>query len=209
MDKIFKTKEQFHLFLLVSICLVGIWSAINPYNDYMWRANFAVAVAYTLGIIAIYRKIKFSSLSLILMFIHLVIILISAKYTYENFEPFNWLRDYFGLSRNYFDRVGHFFQGFAPVMGMRDIFLRGKFMKRGKFFFFTLVMFALGISGAWELLEYIGSEIAGKSEEYFLSMQGDMWDAQKDMLICTVGAVLSLLMFSKYQDSELKDEGIE
>lgn len=201
-----RTKEGLHRVLLGIIIVFALWTAINPFDSYMWRANFMVAVAYTIGFVIIYRRVKFSTLTVVLVFIHLVIILLAAKYTYEEFPPFNWLRDNYNLDRNYFDRVGHFFQGFAPVIAMREIYLKSNYMKKSKFFYVTLVMFTLGISGAWELLEFVGSEVAGKTEVYTLSMQGDIWDAQRDMLICTVAAITSLLIFSKYHDTLIEKE---
>lgn len=197
--------KKSHLVLLGIIVLMLIWSMFNPYDRYMWRANFLVAIAYLLGFLAIYRKMNFTTISVALVFIHLVIIILAAKYTYEEFPPFNWLKDQFNMDRNYFDRLGHFFQGFAPVIAMREIFLRNGYMKKSKFFILTLILFVLGISGLWELLEFVGSEVAGKTEAYVLSMQGDIWDAQQDMLTCMIASILSLLMFSKYQDKQIEN----
>ncbi len=192
------------LFSVLFIML--IWSIINPYDRYMWFANFLVAVLYLGSFILIDNKVHFSNLSIILLFIHNVIIILAAKYTYENFGPFNWLQDTFELQRNYFDRLGHFFQGFTPVMLMREVFLKGEHMKRGNFFFLTLVMFALGISGAWELLEFIFADFNGKKDILAEAMQGDLWDAQQDMLICTIGAIAALLTLSKKQDECMMNE---
>ncbi len=195
------------LFTILFVML--IWSIINPHDRYMWFANFMVAVLYLSGFIIVDRKVHFSDLSIILVFIHNVIILLAAKYTYENFGPFNLLQDTFNLSRNYFDRLGHFFQGVTPVMLMREIYLKGDHMKRGKFFFLTLVMFSLGISGAWELLEFIFADFNGKTDVLAEAMQGDYWDAQQDMLICLIGALIALLTLSKKQDQYLLEEVIE
>ncbi len=186
------------LFAILFIML--IWTIFNPFDRYMWFANFLVAILYFTGFVAVDRKVHFSDLPVILLFIHLVIILFAAKYTYEYFEPFNWLKVTFSLNRNYFDRLGHFFQGVTPVILMREIFLKGEHMKRGKFFFLTLVMFSIGISGAWELLEFIFADVNGKTDVLAEAMQGDFWDAQQDMLICTIGSILSLILLSKRHD---------
>lgn len=191
------------LFAILFIML--IWTIFNPFDRYMWFANFLVAILYFTGFVAVDRKVHFSDLPVILLFIHLVIILFAAKYTYEYFEPFNWLKVTFSLNRNYFDRLGHFFQGVTPVILMREIFLKGEHMKRGKFFFLTLVMFSIGISGAWELLEFIFADVNGKTDVLAEAMQGDFWDAQQDMLICTIGSILSLILLSKRHDRGMEE----
>ncbi len=201
-DKL-RNENKIHLFLLGLIILVTIWSAINPFDAYMWRANFMVAITYIVVFTLLYKHFRFTTLTVVLAFVHIFIVLLAAKYTYEEFPPFNWLRDSLSLGRNYFDRVGHLFQGVAPVMIFREIFLKGNYMKKSKFFIFTLLMFVLGTSGLWELLEFVGSNVAGKTDAYFVSMQGDMWDAQWDMTMCLIGSIVSLLIFSKHQDRKM------
>jgi putative membrane protein len=139
----------------------------------------------------------------VVFFIHIVIILLAAKYTYEAFYPFEWLKETLGLSRNYFDRLGHFFQGFTPVMLLRELYIKEKIMQTGPALFVTMVLITLGLSGAWEISELVFSWISGKTEVLLSSMQGDVWDAQQDMMICTVGAIIALILLSEPQDKEI------
>lgn len=203
--KVFKSEFKFHVFLVVLSVLLLIWSAINPYDSLMWRANATVAVVYVLGFALTYKKFQFTSFSYILIFCHIVIILTSAKYTYEHFAPFEVIKDFLGSSRNNFDRFGHFFQGFIPVMVARELFLRNNYMKKSKFFVLVIIFFVLAISASWELLEFIGSFVFDQQEAYALSLQGDIWDAQWDMVCAIFGAITALLIFSKYQDKKMEE----
>jgi len=197
-------KDRLNITLLVLFIILAIWSGIKPYDSLMWMANVFVAIVYALGFILTYKKLRFTTLSYILIFIHLVIILVAAKYTYGQFPPFNVIKDFLGSSRNNFDRLGHFFQGFVPIILARELFLRNGFMKKGKFFILVIIFFILAISASWELFEFIGAMIFDKPEVYVLSLQGDIWDAQWDMICAIVGAITSLIIFSKYHDKQIE-----
>ncbi len=197
-------KDRFNVSLLIVIIIMAIWSGIRPYDAFMWRANIFVALVYALGFILTYKKMRFTTLSYILIFIHLAIILVASKYTYEHFPPGNVVKDFLGSSRNNFDRLGHFFQGFVPIILTRELFLRVGFMKKGKFFILVIVFFILAISASWELFEFIGAMIFDKPDAYILSLQGDIWDAQWDMICAIIGAVTALIIFTKYHDKQIE-----
>ncbi|XMB86767.1 DUF2238 domain-containing protein [Mycoplasmatota bacterium WC44] len=205
MAKIFKREGNFHIFLLVVITLVAVWSGIKPYDTFMWFANGLVAFVYAICFVLTYKRFKFTSFSYILIFIHLLIIFAAAKYTYENARLFSIIKEILGSSRNNFDRIGHFFQGFIPIILTRELFLRNGYMKKSRFFYLVIIFFVLAISASWELLEFIAALIFHKSDAYILSTQGDIWDAQWDMVCAIFGAVTSLLIFSRYHDKKISE----
>lgn len=200
----FKDKNT-HLLFMILLILLSIWSAINPIDRLLWFGNFFVAFVYGMGFILTYKKFRFTTFSYTLLFIHLVIIIIAAKYNYENMPLFNTIQDWFGQSRNHYDRVGHFLQGFVPILLARELMLRNNYMQKSKFFILVLILMVLGISATWELLEFIGVFLFDRSAEYIISSQGDVWDAQWDMTLCFIGAISGLLTLSKVQDKKIEE----
>jgi putative membrane protein len=106
------------------------------------------------------------------------------------------------LSRNHYDRLGHFAQGFVPAILAREVFLRTSPLKPGKWLFFLTVCFCLAFSAFYELLECLAAITTTAAEE-FLSLQGDIWDSQADMALALVGAIISLLLLSNLHDRQL------
>jgi len=119
---------------------------------------------------------------------------------------FNWLRDEFGLARNYFDRVGHFMQGFVPAMIARELLLRKFDIKRGKFLFFIVTSICLAISAFYEFIEWwMVIAFYPEAGMEWLGIQGDIWDAQQDMFMAFVGAILAQLLLNKLHDRSMKE----
>jgi putative membrane protein len=129
-----------------------------------------------------------------------------GHYTYAEVPIGNWARDAFHLSRNHFDRLGHFFQGVIPAMLTRELILRKTPLKRGKWQFTFCVSIALAISASYELFEsQYAVTFGGKQADDFLGSQGDIWDAQEDMFMALCGAVVSLVALSWVQDRRLEN----
>ena len=120
---------------------------------------------------------------------------------------FNWLRDTYHLSRNHYDRVGHFAQGFIPALIAREILLRNSVVLKKGWLFFIVVCICLAISATYELLEWRVSVATGSAGDAFLGTQGDVWDTQEDMATAFVGAMLSMLLMSRWHDRELRKIG--
>jgi putative membrane protein len=153
---------------------------------------------------ATYRKFPLTTVSYALVWIFSLILMIGGRYTYAEVPIGNWARDAFGLSRNHFDRVGHFFQGVVPAMLCRELLIRTSPLKPGKWLFTVTMSVALAISAAYELFEWQYATIfGGKQADDFLGSQGDVWDAQRDMFMALCGAVLSQLFLSRLQDGQI------
>lgn len=118
---------------------------------------------------------------------------------------FNWLRDTFDLARNYYDRLGHFAQGFIPAILVREILLRKSPLKTGKLLFFIVVSICLAISATYELIEWGVAEATGTAAEAFLGTQGDVWDTQWDMFFALIGGIIGLVSLTKIHDKNLED----
>ena len=132
-----------------------------------------------------------------------MILLVGAHYTYAEVPAFNWLRDTFDLARNHYDRVGHFAQGFVPAVIARELLLRTSPLKEGRWLFTVVTLGCLGISAAYELIEWAAAELSGEAADAFLATQGDVWDTQKDMGLALVGAMLAQLLLGPLHSRQI------
>lgn len=196
--------KKFHILLLLIVAAVVIWSAIHPHDVFTWILESLPVLIAAPVLLLTYRRFPLTSLVYVLIAIHSVILLIGAHYTYAEVPLFNWARDYFELSRNHYDRVGHFAQGFVPAMIARELLLRTSPLKAGTWLFVIVLLSCLGISAIYELLEWAVAEFSGAAAAAFLGTQGDHWDTQKDMFLAGIGACLALILLSKPHDRLLE-----
>ena len=192
------------IFFLVSFLVIFIWSAVHPHDFFTWFLEVLPAVVGVAILAATYRRFKFTDLAYVLVFLHAIILMIGGHYTYAEVPLFNWIKDTFGLSRNHYDRVGHFAQGFVPAILAREILLRTTALKRGKMLSYLVVSICLALSAFYELIEWRVSVAAGAAADAFLGIQGDIWDTQWDMTFALVGAVSSLLLLGRLHDRMLE-----
>jgi putative membrane protein len=192
-----------HLVLLVLFLIVLVWSGIGPHDRFTWYLEVAPAVVGGIVLIAIYRKFRFTTLSYRLICLHAIVLCVGGHYTYAEMPLFNWLRDTFDLSRNHYDRLGHFVQGFVPAIVAREVLLRTSPLQRGKWLTFLVICVCLSISAFYELIEWWVAEATGTAAEAFLGTQGDVWDSQWDMSLALTGAMAALFFLSRRHDRAL------
>ena len=198
-----KAKSHFFLVLLIVLSAVFIWSVIFPYDRLTWWLEiFPILIALPF-LVFTYSKFEFTRLTYLLILMHAIILLIGGHYTYAEVPPFNWLRDTFDLSRNYYDRVGHFVQGFVPAMVAREILLKKSPLLIGRWLFFIVVCICLSISACYEFIEWWVAVISGTGADAFLGTQGDVWDTQWDMFTALLGAIIAQLLLARQQDKQM------
>ena len=151
-----------------------------------------------------WRRFPLTRLVYCLILLHALILLVGGHYTYAEMPLFNWLRDTFGLARNYYDRVGHVAQGFVPAMVAREILLRTSPLRPGKWLSFLVICVCLAISACYEFLEWWVALASGSDAVAFLATQGDVWDTQWDMFLCLLGAIAALSLLSHRHDNALR-----
>lgn len=185
--------------LLLALFIAGliIWSGIQPFSRAVWYAEIIPIVAIFLLLILTYPKFQFSTVAYLFMSAWLVVHTIGAHYTFAN-VPFDWgnqlLSPLLGEGRNHFDRMGHYFIGFYAYP-MAEFLLRKRLSGIVISCCFAL-FFIMSIAAAYEIIEWQYAVIAGGDEGIaFLGSQGDIWDAQKDMLADTLGAISALVIF--------------
>ena len=190
--------------LLILFSAVFVWSLIHPHDYFTWFLEvFPAIVGVPLLVVLYVRGVRLTPLVYTLIAVHAMILMVGGKYTYAEVPAFNWLRDRFHLSRNYYDRVGHFAQGFVPAMVAREVLLRTSPLRRGKWLFVIVVCVCLAISASYELFEWAVARLTGTAADQFLGTQGDVWDTQEDMATALVGAVVALVSLSQVQDRQM------
>ena len=193
-----------HLGLLLSALAVLVWSGLFPKERFTWLMEVFPAIIGGGLMLLTYRRFRFTTVTYALAWAFALILMVGGHWTYAEVPAGNWARDAFGLSRNHFDRVGHFFQGVIPAMFARELLVRTSPLRRGKWLFFACVSMALAISAGYELFEWQYAVIfGGEQAESFLGSQGDVWDAQKDMFMALIGAVASLALLGGLQDRQM------
>lgn len=177
-----------------------IWSGIAPTDRMTWAMEIAPVVIILPIILIAWRRFPLTPLLCGLLTFHALVLIVGGKYTYAEMPVFNWLRDEFDLARNHYDRLGHVVQGFVPAILARELLLRTSPLKSGKWLFAIIVMGCLGFSAIYELIEWQAAVMLGSGADAFLATQGDVWDTQKDMALCGLGAILSLSCLSRTHD---------
>ena len=150
-----------------------------------------------------WKRFPLTTLLTVVITLHAIVLMVGGKYTYAEMPLFNWIRDEFHLSRNHYDRLGHFMQGFAPALLIRELLLRTSTLKAGNWLATIIIFCCLGVSAIYELIEWAAAVALGAGADAFLATQGDVWDTQKDMLMAGIGAAVAVLFFSKMHDRAL------
>ncbi|MBT3393642.1 MAG: DUF2238 domain-containing protein [Waddliaceae bacterium] len=197
-------KENIFYFVWVAIFfIVLLWSSINPYDRLTWFLEAGPAMAGFFAIAITFPYFKLTKLSYILILLHCIVLMVGSHYTYAEVPLFNWIQEVFNSTRNDYDKFGHLFQGFAPAIIARELLIRTSPLKQSKWLSFIVVCICLAISAFYELAEWVFALMLGESAEYFLSMQGYIWDTQADMAYALLGAVLALVLLSRYHNKLL------
>jgi len=178
-------------------------SGIHPYDRATWFMEVAPVLIAAPLLVATHRRYPLTPLLYTLIFVHALVLILGGAYTYARVPAGFWLQDLLGLERNPYDRLGHFMQGFVPVMVAREILLRGGYVTGRRMAAFLCLCVALAVSACYELVEWAAALALGQGAEEFLGTQGDPWDTQADMFMAMIGAAIALLALSRLHDRQL------
>jgi len=187
--------------------IVLIWSGIDPEDYYTWGLEVMPALIALVLLIITQRRFKFTNLAYALILVHCIILMIGGHYTYAEVPFFNWLKAASDLSRNNYDKVGHFAQGFVPAIVAREILIRNNVVENKYWRITFVISICLALSAIYELIEWLVAELSGESAEAFLGTQGYIWDTQSDMGWALIGILLSLFLLSHYHDRQIENMG--
>jgi len=195
---------SFHLFLSGSLLLFLILSGWQPVDRFTWILE-VLPVFIGGGILfALYPQWTFSRMVCWFLWGHAIVLMVGGHYTYAQVPLFNGLRDAFHLSRNHYDRLGHFFQGMVPALVAREVFIRRGIVRRGPWLVFIVLCVCMAISAWYELLEWQAAIWSGTKADAFLGTQGDPWDTQEDMAMAFVGAIFALSVLRTWHDRSMQ-----
>ncbi|NOS76884.1 MAG: DUF2238 domain-containing protein [Nitrospira sp.] len=192
--------------LLMLVVMALILSGLNPKHHGVWLLEvFPVLIGIPI-LIRTHERFPLTPLAYRLMAGHAIILMIGAYYTYAEVPLGRWVQDAFGLTRNYYDRLGHLAQGFVPAIVMRELLLRTSPLQRGGWLFFLVCSTCLGFSALYELLEGATAFVFNQSATTFLATQGDEWDTQWDMFMALIGATTAQLALAPMHDRQLRTQ---
>lgn len=188
--------------VLGPICVATLWSP--PAGRTSWLLEVGPGLALIAVLAAIYRRLPLSHFVYVCVFLHVLILIYGGYYTYALTPLGNWAKQAFGLSRNHYDRIGHVALGVFPSFLAREVLLRCTPLPRGGWLFFLVCSVVLAFAAFWELLEWwTALLVAPDVGVAFLGSQGDVWDAQWDMLLALLGAMAALPLLSTVQDRSM------
>lgn len=187
----YKTNPWLWIFISM-FSIIWINSLVGATDLNNWILENIPTLMIMIFLISTYKKYQFSDLSYLLICIFICLHVYGSKYTYTE-NPFGyWLKDYFNTSRNHYDRIVHFSSGFLLAYPVREF--SQKWMKFPKLVSWILpIELALSVSALYEIVEWAVADVffTGYRNSY-LGTQGDIWDAQKDIFLAFLGAILAM-----------------
>ncbi len=190
--------------LMAVFLAATIWSGIAPADRFTWFFELFLGGAGVLALYFLRGRFRFSNLVFYVAAVHYVVLAVGAKYTYADVPLFDWLQQALDLSRNHFDRVGHFMQGVTPALVIRECLFRRTGIGHGGWLALCSVSAALAFSGLYEILEWLWvAAFYPDAGPEWLGMQGDPFDAQADMLMATLGGLLSAVGLARVHDRSM------
>ena len=152
---------KFHLKLLIIFKLVLFWSAIKPKDYFTWLLEVFPALLGLVILLVTYKSFPFTRLTYLLILVHCCILMVGGHYTYAEVPLFNWLKEVLHHTRNNYDKIGHFAQGFVPAIIAREILIRKQVIAKANWLPFLVVSICVFISVLYEFLEWLVAELTG------------------------------------------------
>ena len=187
----------------IVVCVLLALSGWQPYERSTWWMEIAPIVLVAPVLVLTYRRFPLTSLLYVLIAVHAVILLVGGAYTYARVPAGFWVQDALQLSRNPYDKLGHFAQGFVPALAAREIFVRLGIVRAGRWPAVLAVTVALSVSLIYELVEWGAAVALGQGADAFLGTQGDPWDTQSDMGMAFLGAIVAVALLGRLQDRQI------
>ncbi|HUP36303.1 MAG TPA: DUF2238 domain-containing protein [Candidatus Limnocylindria bacterium] len=191
------------LLLLIVAAVLLVLSGIGPHDRTTWWLEVAPILIAVPILGATARRFPLTPLAYRLIFVHALVLMLGAHYTYAEVPVGFWMKRALGLARNPYDRIGHLVQGFVPAIVAREVLIRRSPVKAGRWLTFLVLCVCLAISALYELVEWWAALLGGEGADAFLGTQGDQWDTQWDMFLALLGAAAALLLLSRLHDRQI------
>src|SRR3989338_272851 len=190
-----KGKDKLPLTLLIVFIIFWLFIAIKPYDRFTWFIENILTFLFVPLLVITYKKFRFSNFTYILLFLFMILHTLGSYYTYTNMSIFNWLQALLELTRNHYDRVVHFLFGLIFYFPIYEIVTK-KLKIQGWMSYLLPFLIIISFKTIYEILEYLAVIFTNNLafSDSFLGMQGDYWDAQKDIMFGMAGATISMLI---------------
>ncbi len=196
--------KKYHLILSLLVVAVFLWSGIEVQDTrFTWFLEVLPFIIALPLLVFTYKRFPLSNVMYALIAIHAVILMVGGHYSYAKVPLGFWCQEWFGWTRNNYDKIGHLMQGFGPAIYAREILWRTSPLRPGKWLAFMAISVPLAFSAFYEIIEWAMSAIYNTDAEAFLGTQGYIWDTQTDMFYCLIGSAAALSMLSKLHDRSL------
>ncbi|HJW71926.1 MAG TPA: DUF2238 domain-containing protein [Geothrix sp.] len=191
--------------LLLAVLAIFLLLGWSPRADrFTWfMENLPVIIGVPILALT-HRRFPLTNLLYVLIALHALVLMVGGYWTYAEVPAGHWVKGWLHLARNPYDRLGHLAQGFVPVLLFREVLFRKGVLKPGAWSIFVLLLMVLGLSAAYELVEWQTAVWTGSSADAFLGSQGDPWDTQWDMACAFLGGCAALALFSSRPIKGLK-----
>jgi putative membrane protein len=183
---------------------VLVWSGIGPHDYPTWLLEVAPAIIAAAVLWFTRERFPLTRLTYVLILVHCVILMVGGHYTYAEVPLGDWIRETFDQTRNNYDKLGHFAQGFVPAIVAREILIRKNVVNFPGWRDFLIICVCLAISASYELIEWWVALLSAEAADSFLGTQGYVWDTQSDMWLALLGAVSALVLLSRLHDRQLR-----
>jgi putative membrane protein len=189
-----KFKFTYPKILLILYIVIFSILAINPYDRAVWFAENLPVLLIVLALVLTYNRFQFSNTAYSLMSVFLILHTIGGHYTFA-LVPFDWFTNFFGFERNHYDRIAHFSVGFYAY-AMAEFLEKTKAVNKKWVLYIMPIFFIMAIAASYEVIEWWYAVSADPNAGIaVLGSQGDIWDAQKDILMDTLGALTAMVFF--------------
>lgn len=191
--------------LLLGLFLV--YTGVSAVEKTTWLMEVTPVIIIVPLLLFTAQRYPLTPLLYALIFCHAVILMVGGQYTYAKVPIGFDVQAWFNLSRNPYDKLGHFFQGLVPALAAREILLRGEIVRGRKMLAFLVCCVALAISATYELIEWWAALAMGQGADDFLGTQGDPWDTQSDMFCALLGALTTVLLLARWHNRQVNAIG--
>jgi putative membrane protein len=183
--------------ICIALVVLLVVSGIHPDTYFDWALeNGAIVLGLLPLMIFTYRRMPFSDLSYLLMFLFTCIHEFGAHYKYSDVPIGEWLKPILHTQRNHYDRIAHFSFGLMFAYPMREVAMRA-IRTHGKWLYLLPIECTLALSAFYEMLEaFMASVLTPQRGEEFVGMQGDMWDSQEDMATAALGSIVAVIIIA-------------
>lgn len=183
--------------LLASVIIVFIWSVIDVQDSYLtWLLESVPVIIILPLLVATYRQFRFPNWLYAVIALHMVVLLVGGHYSYAEVPLGYWMESWFGFTRNNYDKIGHFFQGFTPFLVASKLLYWKTPLRSPRWINFLSFSVSMMVSAIYEIIEWLASLSNPEDTEAFLGTQGYIWDTQTDMFLCMTGALSAMIVLA-------------